>query len=144
MTQGATAIPEVQEVHHIAGEDCFLVKVRAPDTEALSRLLRDRFGALPAVRSTRTTVVLRTVKESGALPLGVSEGELSTSFRIKDSAQALLRGVEVFDEDDDPRLHRFASHGARQLQRARIRGRICELYSSRKCAWSSPGAWKTR
>ena len=70
-----SAIPEVQEVHHIAGEDCFLVKVRAPDTEALSRLLRDRFGALPAVRSTRTTVVLRTVKEGGALPLGAPEGE---------------------------------------------------------------------
>ena len=73
--QVLSAIPEVQEVHHIAGEDCFLVKVRAPDTEALSRLLRDRFGALPAVRSTRTTVVLRTVKESGALPLGAPDGE---------------------------------------------------------------------
>src|SRR5207245_3908179 len=30
-------IPEVLEVHHVAGEDCFLVKVRAPDTEALGR-----------------------------------------------------------------------------------------------------------
>ena len=28
-------IPEVLEVHHIAGEDCFLVKLRAADTEAL-------------------------------------------------------------------------------------------------------------
>ncbi|HEX8034035.1 MAG TPA: Lrp/AsnC family transcriptional regulator, partial [Ktedonobacterales bacterium] len=27
-------IPEVQEVHHVAGEDCYLVKVRVANTEA--------------------------------------------------------------------------------------------------------------
>ena len=42
---GWPQIPEVQEVHHIAGEDCFLVKVRAADAKALGRLLRERFGA---------------------------------------------------------------------------------------------------
>jgi Lrp/AsnC family leucine-responsive transcriptional regulator len=62
-------LPEVQEVHHIAGEDCYLVKVRARDTEALGRLLRERFGAIPSLRSTRTTIVLETVKESSRLPL---------------------------------------------------------------------------
>ena len=48
------AIPEVEELHHVAGEDCFLLKVRAPDTAALGGLLRDRIGAVPTVRSTRT------------------------------------------------------------------------------------------
>ena len=62
-------IPEVQEVHHVAGEDCYLLKVRVPDTEALSQLLRDRFGRLKGVQSTRTTVVLSTTKESPLLPL---------------------------------------------------------------------------
>jgi len=64
-TTGAqlAAIPEVQEVHHIAGEDCYLVKVRAADPEHLGRLLRERFGAVPSVRSTRTTIVLETIKE---------------------------------------------------------------------------------
>ncbi|MGH9369242.1 MAG: Lrp/AsnC family transcriptional regulator [Thermoanaerobaculia bacterium] len=62
-------IPEVLEVHHIAGEDCFLVKLRAADTEALGRLLRERVGAIPTVSSTRTTIVLETIKESRALPL---------------------------------------------------------------------------
>ena len=61
--------PEVLEVHHIAGEDCFLVKVRAADTEALGRLLREGFGTVSAIRSTRTTIVLETIKESQALPL---------------------------------------------------------------------------
>jgi Lrp/AsnC family leucine-responsive transcriptional regulator len=62
-------IPEVLEVHHVAGEDCFLVKLRAADTEDLGRLLRERFGTIPSITSTRTTIVLETVKESAALPL---------------------------------------------------------------------------
>jgi Lrp/AsnC family transcriptional regulator, leucine-responsive regulatory protein len=63
------AMPEVQEVHHIAGEDCYLVKVRAADTESLGRMLRERFGAIPTIRSTRTTIVLSTLKESALLPI---------------------------------------------------------------------------
>ncbi|HEX7051695.1 MAG TPA: Lrp/AsnC family transcriptional regulator [Longimicrobiales bacterium] len=73
------AIPEVQEVHHVAGEDCFLVKVRVADTEALGRLLRERVGAIPAVRSTRTTIVLETVKETMALPVGSGREELEVA-----------------------------------------------------------------
>ena len=63
------AFPEVQEVHHIAGEDCLLVKVRAADPTALAGLLRERLGSLERVTSTRTTIVLETVKETGKLPL---------------------------------------------------------------------------
>lgn len=62
-------LPEVQEVHHVAGEDCYLVKVRATSTEALGRCLREKFGAIPSVISTRTTIVLDTVKENASLPL---------------------------------------------------------------------------
>lgn len=68
-----SAFPEVQEVHHVAGEDCFLVKVRARDPEDLHRILRDRFGSIPDVRSTRTTIVLTTLKESAVLPVGTAE-----------------------------------------------------------------------
>lgn len=67
-------LPEVLEVHHVAGEDCYLLKVRAPDTETLGLVLRDRIGPIEGVRSTRTTVVLRTLKESGVLPLPGDEG----------------------------------------------------------------------
>jgi Lrp/AsnC family leucine-responsive transcriptional regulator len=72
-----SAIPEVLEVHHIAGEDCFLVKVRTQDTESLGRLLRERFGAIPSIRSTRTTIVMNTVKETAQLPLELPQGETS-------------------------------------------------------------------
>jgi Lrp/AsnC family leucine-responsive transcriptional regulator len=63
------AIPEIQEIHHIAGEDCFLVKLRVANTNALQALLRDRIGAIASVRSTRTTIVLETVKETATLPV---------------------------------------------------------------------------
>jgi Lrp/AsnC family transcriptional regulator, leucine-responsive regulatory protein len=62
-------IPEVLEVHHVAGEDCLLVKVRVKDTEALGRLLRDRLGSIATITSTRTTIVLGSVKESSSLSI---------------------------------------------------------------------------
>jgi Lrp/AsnC family leucine-responsive transcriptional regulator len=73
------ALPEVQEVHQVAGEDCYLVKVRVADTEALGRVLRDRFGAIPSVVSTRTTIVLTTLKETAQLPLETLGKVSSTS-----------------------------------------------------------------
>jgi Lrp/AsnC family leucine-responsive transcriptional regulator len=66
-------IPEVLEVHHVAGEVCFLVKVRAADTESLGRLLRERLGKIATITSTRTTIVLETVKETVELPIAVQE-----------------------------------------------------------------------
>lgn len=68
------AIPEALEVHHVAGEDCYLVKVRAESPEALGRILRERFGAIDHVRTTRTTIVLSSVKESTELPIVVESG----------------------------------------------------------------------
>jgi Lrp/AsnC family leucine-responsive transcriptional regulator len=68
-------IPEVQEVHHVAGEDCYLVKVRVADTDSLGALLRERFGAVKSVRSTRTTIVLGTLKESYRLPIAAPAPE---------------------------------------------------------------------
>lgn len=63
------AIPDALEVHHVAGEDCYLVKVRVSGTARLGELLRREFGAIPSVRSTRSTIVLETVKETMSLPL---------------------------------------------------------------------------
>jgi len=67
------AMPEVQEVHHVAGEDCFMLKVRARDTAALNDLLANRIGSLDSVRSTKTTIVLRTAKETSTIPIASSE-----------------------------------------------------------------------
>ena len=65
--ESLAAIPEVQEVHHIAGEDCYLIKIRVADVEALGKLLREKVGVIPSIRSTRTTIVMETVKESATV-----------------------------------------------------------------------------
>lgn len=62
-------ISEVQEVHNIAGEDCYLVKVRIKDAETLSRFLREKIGAIKAVKSTRTTIAMETFKETISIPI---------------------------------------------------------------------------
>jgi len=67
--EALSAIPEVLEVHDVAGEDCYLIKVRTKDTEALGQLLREQIKLIPKVLGTRTTVVLQTFKETNALPL---------------------------------------------------------------------------
>ena len=61
--QELAKIPEVLEVHHVAGDDCYLLKVRARDAEHLGQILRQQIAATPSVTSTRTTIVLETVKE---------------------------------------------------------------------------------
>jgi len=60
-------IPEVQEVHHVAGDDCYLVKVRTYDSATLMHLMRTKFSTIPNLLSTRTTIVLETVKEQQQL-----------------------------------------------------------------------------
>jgi Lrp/AsnC family transcriptional regulator, leucine-responsive regulatory protein len=71
--QRLAEVSGVQEVHHVAGEDCFLVKLRVMDTDVLGRVLREEVGSIPTVRSTRTTIVLETVKESSAVAIKGSE-----------------------------------------------------------------------
>lgn len=63
------AIEEVLEVHDVAGEDSYLLKVRAKNGEELAKLLREKIRSIPNVTATKTTVVLQTLKETTALPL---------------------------------------------------------------------------
>lgn len=60
-------LPEVQEVHHVAGDDCYLVKIRTNDSASLVHLMRNSFSKIPNILSTRTTIVLETVKEKQQL-----------------------------------------------------------------------------
>jgi Lrp/AsnC family leucine-responsive transcriptional regulator len=62
---------EILEVHHVAGDDCLLVKLRARDAEHVGELLKKKIGAIPGVHSTRTTIVLGTEKETAVLPVSV-------------------------------------------------------------------------
>jgi Lrp/AsnC family leucine-responsive transcriptional regulator len=67
--EALAAHPNVLECHHVAGEDCFMLKVAAPTIESLEQLLRELKGQGQPV-STRTTIVLSTVFEKpGIVPV---------------------------------------------------------------------------
>src|ERR687891_183698 len=51
--------PDVLEFHRIAGQDCYLVKVRTATNKDLEQLLR-RIRTIRGVARTRTTIVLST------------------------------------------------------------------------------------
>jgi len=75
-------IPEVLEVHDVAGEDCYLLKVRAENTDELGKFFREKLKKHSEIISTRTTVVLQTIKETTALPLEKLNGN-STEVSAK-------------------------------------------------------------
>src|SRR5689334_24155159 len=62
-------LPEVQECHHVAGDDDYWLKVRCLNTRHLDWLLSDQLKAIAGVIRTRTTIVLSTPKETSAVPL---------------------------------------------------------------------------
>lgn len=64
-------IPDVQEVHHVAGEDCYVVKIKVTDTDSLSRIMRDQIGQIDPIVSTKTLIILDTTKESISINLAV-------------------------------------------------------------------------
>ena len=62
-------IPDVLELHHIAGEDCYLLKVRSKDPLSLIHFMREKIGKIHGIVSTKTTIVLETLKEDNYLPI---------------------------------------------------------------------------
>ncbi|MBE8720975.1 Lrp/AsnC family transcriptional regulator [Sphingobacterium pedocola] len=66
-------MPEVQEVHDIAGDDGYLIKVRTNDSSGLVDLMRNTLGKIEGILSTRTTIVLETIKEEQKLVIPTKE-----------------------------------------------------------------------
>lgn len=63
------AVPEIQEVHYVAGEDCYLVKLRVADTAELAVVIREKIAVINEVVATRTATVLQTYKETARIPI---------------------------------------------------------------------------
>lgn len=63
------ALPEIQECHHITGDDDYFLKVRCRGTQGLERLITDGLKQVAGVAKTRTAIVLSTVKETISLPI---------------------------------------------------------------------------
>lgn len=74
VAEALSRIPEVLEVHDVAGEDCYVAKVVARDVTHLHQLVRGRIGAIRLVRGTSTTLILKTFKETSTIPLAGTEG----------------------------------------------------------------------
>lgn len=58
--------PGVLECHHVAGEDCYIMKVVASDLEGVQDILRNMSNGQKSF-NTRTTIVLSTVFEKPGL-----------------------------------------------------------------------------
>ena len=58
--------PDVLEFHRIAGEDCYLIKIRTCTSKDLEQLLR-RIRSIRGVARTRTTIVLSTELEKPSI-----------------------------------------------------------------------------
>jgi Lrp/AsnC family leucine-responsive transcriptional regulator len=58
--------PGVLECHHVAGDDCYILKVVANDLEGVQAILRDLRGPNGQM-NTRTTIVLSTLFEKPGL-----------------------------------------------------------------------------
>jgi Lrp/AsnC family leucine-responsive transcriptional regulator len=61
------AVPGLEELHKIAGEDCYLLKVRASGTDELNTIIEESINPVPSVTRVRTTIVLKSVTERAPL-----------------------------------------------------------------------------
>lgn len=58
---------EIEEAHHVAGEDCLILKVRTRDSLELNKLL-ESIKVIQGIERTVTSVVLRSEFERGLTP----------------------------------------------------------------------------
>ncbi|MEX2283036.1 MAG: Lrp/AsnC family transcriptional regulator [Gemmatimonadota bacterium] len=63
------SLPEVQECHHIAGDYDYLLKIRCRGTADLERVISDELKSFDGIVRTRTTIAMKTVKETWTLPI---------------------------------------------------------------------------
>ena len=65
-TQALSQLPEVSEIHSVAGEESFVLKVMTRSTAHLDDLL-SRLKSVPGMARTKTTIVLSTPFERGGI-----------------------------------------------------------------------------
>ena len=65
--------PDVLEFHRIAGQDCYLIKMRCATNKDLENLLK-RIRSIHGVARTRTTIVLSTQLERPTVSVPENEG----------------------------------------------------------------------
>ena len=67
-TAGALAgVTGLEELHKIAGDDCYLLKIRAAGTDELNAIIESQINPIQSVTRVRTTIVLNAVAERPCL-----------------------------------------------------------------------------
>ena len=61
-------IPEVMEAYLVSGDYDYYIRIAVKDTRDYERLLRERLYRIPGIRQSKSSFVLRTLKES-VIPL---------------------------------------------------------------------------
>lgn len=64
-------IPEVMEAYLVSGDYDYYIRIAVKDTRDYERLLRERLYRIPGIRHSKSSFVLRTLKES-LLPLSAA------------------------------------------------------------------------
>ncbi len=64
-----TAIPEVLECHHLAGDKDFLLKVVTENIETYREFALDKLAAIPGIGNVCTLFTLDTIKDSTGIPV---------------------------------------------------------------------------
>lgn len=64
-----SALPEVVEAFLVTGEYDYLIKVAVAGTEGYEQFLRKRLYRLPGVRHSRSTFVLKRIKQSASVAI---------------------------------------------------------------------------
>ncbi|CAG1009963.1 MAG: Lrp/AsnC family transcriptional regulator [Rhizobiaceae bacterium] len=63
-------LPEIQEAHALTGEMDYILKVVTPDLKSLAEFVNGELLPHESVQHVKTAIVLETLKETAALPLG--------------------------------------------------------------------------
>ncbi|MGE0154826.1 MAG: Lrp/AsnC family transcriptional regulator [Reyranellaceae bacterium] len=63
------ALPQIMDCVAVTGEADFILRIVATDLKAYSQFLLDEIMPLPGIRQVRSSIVLRPIKRSHALPL---------------------------------------------------------------------------
>ena len=63
------AIENIEEIHEVVGFDSYILKIRVKDMDDLSSILKDKIGAIPEVATTQSTMVIKSLRDRGSLPL---------------------------------------------------------------------------
>lgn len=85
-------IPEVLEAYLVSGDYDYYIRIAVRDTRDYERLLRERLYRIPGIRHSKSSFVLRTLKES-LIPLSPAPVAAASQPRMARKARATGKQV---------------------------------------------------